>query len=444
MSLPRVLIIGQPFTDNTGGGITLSNLFSGWNKDNLAVACSGYLLTDVINTNICYKYYQLGHKEKKWIFPFNLISRKYPSGLVKLDGRKAKNIAQPAPKLRVKLLKDYFNPLLDFIGLNNIAHSTDLSREFKEFLDEFQPDIVYAQASSRDGVRFCARVQDYLKKPFIFHMMDDWPSTIMDKTLFKTYWQRKLDKELNVLLQHTDLLLTICDEMSREYKRRYGKDSISFHNPTDLNFWRKAQRNDYGLSHKPTILYAGRTGLGINKSLITIAQAIGEANRQLGMELKFVLQTAEKPHWTEKYPWVTHQNLVAYEELPNVFSQADFLVLPYDFSEKSVKYIRISMPTKASEYMVSGTPILIFAPEETAIVKYANEHRWAKVVVHNQVDALVEAIKSLVLNEEDRKHIAQTAIALAESRHDSVTVTKEFQSAIRSLVVSSLNVENEE
>ena len=44
MILPKVLIIGQPFNNDTGGGITLTNLFNGWDRDKLAVACSGYLL----------------------------------------------------------------------------------------------------------------------------------------------------------------------------------------------------------------------------------------------------------------------------------------------------------------------------------------------------------------------------------------------------------------
>jgi hypothetical protein len=41
MPLPKVLIIGQPFNNDTGGGITLSNLFSGWDKDKIAVYIEG-------------------------------------------------------------------------------------------------------------------------------------------------------------------------------------------------------------------------------------------------------------------------------------------------------------------------------------------------------------------------------------------------------------------
>ena len=48
MALPKVLILGQPFNNDTGGGITLSNLFNGWDRDKLAVTCLGYLLLDTI------------------------------------------------------------------------------------------------------------------------------------------------------------------------------------------------------------------------------------------------------------------------------------------------------------------------------------------------------------------------------------------------------------
>ena len=35
---PKILIIGQPFNKNSGGGITMSNLFNGWPNESLAVA----------------------------------------------------------------------------------------------------------------------------------------------------------------------------------------------------------------------------------------------------------------------------------------------------------------------------------------------------------------------------------------------------------------------
>ena len=93
MHLPRVLIVGQPFNNNSGGGITQANLFGGWEKDKIAVVSTVHMFNN-LNTTICDTYYILGDKEYKWIFPFNLLQRKVASGLRKIDDQDTK---QPPP-----------------------------------------------------------------------------------------------------------------------------------------------------------------------------------------------------------------------------------------------------------------------------------------------------------------------------------------------------------
>ncbi|MDB5143488.1 MAG: glycosyl transferase group 1, partial [Mucilaginibacter sp.] len=130
---------------------------------------------------------------------------------------------------------------------------------------------------------------------------------------------------------------------------------------------------------------------------------------------------------------VEHKSFVAYDDLPKVFSGADFLILPYDFSPKSIQFIGYSMPTKATEYMISGTPVIIFAPEQTALVSYAKKHQWAKIVTDNNVTTLSEAITSLIQNKAERQKLAQTAIMLAENNHSLSKVTSEFRNILSSL-----------
>jgi len=434
MYLQKVLIINQPFNNDTGGGITLTNLFAGWERDKLAVACSGYLLKDNIDTTVCNNYYQLGNKEYKWIFPFNYIQGRYTSGVMKFDKKKIQNLTVPKSKFRIKLIMNVFYPVLEYLGLIHTISKTKMSKEFCKWLDDFNPDVIYAQSSSLDGIIFCREIYSYLKKPLIFHMMDDWPTIISSKGPLKKYWQNKIDREFRILLDKASLLMSISYFMAYEYKIRYGKDFITFHNPINIDFWQKNQRNNYELNDNPTILYAGRIGLGISNSLELVARAIKRVNEELKISLKFILQTHEKPLWVNKYDNVVYNSFVSYNDLPKVFSEADFLLLPYDFSEISIKYIKYSMPTKAPEYMVSGTPIIIFAPEVTAVAKYAMEYNWAKVITDDDVSEISGAIKQLIQNKDLREQIAQNAIAIAEKNHNSVTVTNQFKKAILSIV----------
>lgn len=432
MSLPKVLIVNQPFNKNTGGGITLSNLFCNWERKNLAVACLGYLLTEKLDSTPCNNYYQLGSKERKWIFPFNLFSRKYYSGAINIKDKtstKDKVVANKS-KLRVKLIMEYMLPIANYIGFSHFQAKTKLSSEFCKWLDDFNPGIVYIQASSRESILFSIAVHDYLNRPMVFHMMDDWPTLIGVKGTLKKFWKSKIDKEFRLLLDRADLLLGISDYMCEEYKKRYGKIFITFHNPINLDFWKKAQRKNYELPHNPTVLYAGRIGLGIDKSLRNIAKAVTKVNKELHTNVKFVVQAQEAPVWLKNYQNIEYQEFVDYMKLPTIFSKADFLILPYDFSKESMSYIRYSMPTKAPEYMASGTPIIIFSPQDTALVQYAEKHQWAAIVTDDQIDALVEKLTQLLLDKSLREQLAASAKTIAETRHNSKLVTMEFQQMI--------------
>jgi glycosyltransferase involved in cell wall biosynthesis len=131
---------------------------------------------------------------------------------------------------------------------------------------------------------------------------------------------------------------------------------------------------------------------------------------------------------------VQHKPLVPYSELPRVFAEADFLYLPYDFSKESIKFIKYSMPTKAPEYMMSGTPVIILGPAETALVKDAQRGNWAKVITENSVDALAAAIKTLIEDESLRKQITGNAIRIAETNYNAVKIRNEFKEVITSIV----------
>lgn len=434
MILPKVLIVGQSFDKKTGGGITLSNLFEGWDKDKIAVACTPHLIVNSDNY-VCNEYYQLGEKEHRWLFPFNYLQRKFASGPVHFEPSQATTIQKTKKqKFRSKIVDNLFFPFLQITGLIHCFSKTVLSEEFCTWVNDFKPDIIYAQGQDRQRILFTSLLYSYLQKPLVFHMMDDWPLTISDKGIFRKFWQKKIDLELRSVFDKASLLMSISDYMAEAYRVRYNKNFMTFHNPIEIAFWKKKQRTNYEINKNAKILYAGRISLGIEKSLETVAKAIEIVNSKLKSSIKFNLQTNEIPKWINKYECVERAGFVSYGELPGIFSGADFLIIPYDFSRKSINYIRYSMPTKAPEYMISGTPIIIFAPEITAIVKYAKKKEWAWVITENDPSILAHEIENLFRNKKDRQRIAENAINLAIKNHDAVNVRDSFRNSISSLL----------
>jgi glycosyltransferase involved in cell wall biosynthesis len=93
------------------------------------------------------------------------------------------------------------------------------------------------------------------------------------------------------------------------------------------------------------------------------------------------------------------------------------------------------MPTKAPEYMVSGTPIILFAPENTATVKYAKKYDWAQVITENSISEVSLAITNLIENKDLRQRLGRNAIKMAVKNHNSIEVTNQFKKIIQSIAI---------
>ena len=270
----RVLIFGQPFNDFSGGGITLTNLFKGWPKKNIAVAFFAHGLSNV-TTDVCAIYYQLGRDEHKWIFPFNLIQKKFDSGLKTFEESTILSSTHSEKGFRYKLVNNYFYPFLNWIGILHFASKVSISDRLRNWLIEFNPEVLYLQVSTREEIRFANELISFQNWPTIIHIMDDWPSTISNKGPFKKFWARTIDRELKSLFNRVDLRLSISDAMAREYLKRYGQTFLPFHNPIDTDVWLLHSKRDYSLnSEYVKVLYSGRIGIGITESLLEVAAVL--------------------------------------------------------------------------------------------------------------------------------------------------------------------------
>lgn len=428
---PKVLILGQYFDKKSGSGITLTNLFKSWHKNNIAVAAA-----DIYNPDfsVCEKFYRIGDKEIIRGFPFNLKfhAESSKSGIVINDNikRTAKEFI-PQQTSKIESFKDQ---LLFVTGQIHRRRKFQASKDFLSWVNEFSPDIIYTQLSSYELIRFVSEMHLLLGKPLIVHMMDDWPETITTKQkgIFKSFWSYHINGELLQIFKKSALLLSISEAMSEEYLVRYNYNFLPFHNPIDIINWTSGFKKDYSRKDNFVILYAGRVGTGLQNCLIEIALAIKSLISK-GFNIEFHIQATNANFILDelgKFDFVTIKGLAEYNELPDIFTSADLLLLPNDFDNKAISFLKYSMPTKASEYMVSGTPILLYSSSETAITNHALKHDWAFVVSENSKDKIETAISELYENEALRMTIGKKAKEFAIQNYDSEKVRADFKKAI--------------
>src|SRR6185312_9489570 len=423
---PRVLIVGQYFNTNSGGGITMSNLFDGWDKEKIAVAAENI---NNPNFDICNKYYEFGSSENKSQFPFNLnklgLHRK--SGLLNKNEQTVASFAFHGSKK--KSYKSFYENFLSYTGLRHYRHRYEISNQFLNWIEQFSPDIIYSQLSSFDLILFIRDLHEKLQIPIAIHIMDDWPKTICEKGIFKSYWNKVIEREFRNLLSTAKVLMGISESMNKEYQKRYGHNFVPFHNPINIQFWSTSSKKNYELKDKFVILYAGRIGTGVQNCFFEIAEVVSSLILK-GLEIELHIQpTNFNPILNDlvKFNFIKINNTADYKELPKIFAEADLLLLPNDFENTSMSFLRYSMPTKASEYMVSGVPILVYSSIETAVTQHAMKYNWAYVVSEKNKEKLELAIFKIYKCEELRKRLGNAAREYAINNYDSKKIKDQFK-----------------
>ena len=111
------------------------------------------------------------------------------------------------------------------------------------------------------------------------------------------------------------------------------------------------------------------------------------------------------------------KNTMPHSAMPGLLASYDLLFLPLDFDNEAIIFSQYSMPTKVSEYMISGTTILVFADKRTALAKYALNDTWAMVVTENKKSTLAEALNELMTNEELRMKLGTRGKEIAIKKY---------------------------
>ncbi len=413
-------------------GITLSNLFGAWPKgrlymigDKVAVdrsIKSGYCGTYELKVNNYRHKFPLGFAAQLVRLILSFVKRikfsdSYNGNLIKKD---------TSVEARQNKFYDYFFSVFCGLGLDIYFYRQVISAELRKWINDTNPDYFYALLSTRHSILFAQKLVSEFRKPLIIHIMDDWPATIGNKSFFYTFLNRTVNHELKILLQLSHKRIAISELMALEYSKRFGGDWLFFHNPVDVTMWsrKKALKNSGDNNFK--ILYSGRLSTGVSETIKSVSDAVDNLNVSTGYKVSFQIQSDSRPGWIHNYKNTYFSHFISYDLLPDLFSSVDLLLLPYDFDGRSFDFIRLSMPTKVTEYMASGTPILIVAPPDCALSYLASKSDFAHIVNTPSSSKLRDKLLFILESKELREVYSKNALRLVESSFDIKKVQSLF------------------
>jgi len=181
-------------------------------------------------------------------------------------------------------------------------------------------------------------------------------------------------------------------------------------------------------------LYAGRIGIGTYNSFFDLVLAIEELNSEghnINLHIQSFAVEQRFKNGLKRFKFVTFNEFAEYSELPQIFSSYDVLLLPIDFTGNGKAYLKYSMPTKASEFMISGTPILLFCPPGAALYEHAKKYNWAYIISRNDRKEIKKGILELISNKDLRIKISRVAQQYALEHFDSAMVRENFRQVFK-------------
>lgn len=427
MSAPqaRVLFLtSAAFNKTTGGGITFSNLFAGWPKEALAAVHND---TVPVTYETCDKYYRLGEREIcRWGW-----LRYIPLGKPVADATLP--VASATRRgLPFRLLK----AIKSCVFGDAIPETAQLSPELEAWITEFRPTVIYTILGSNAMMDLVEQIRVRFDLPLVVHIMDDWVSVLYQGGIFSFWQRRKKEGLMQRLMDAASSRLAIGDAMAEAYRQRYGQPFEAFQNPVDLLRWRDYAKTDLAVGTPVRVAYIGSifnfAQLDSLADCCAAVQALADEGVAIRLDIYSPLHLAEqyRERLEQGAAIVLHDTLRDDEVFFGTLLAVDILLLPVNFDEYTVTYIRYSMPTKVPAYLAVGTPILAYGPAEVAQIIDAEQTGWGLTVTERDPDALRQALQRLATDMDLRRRLNLRARETAYARHDAEAVRRAFQATL--------------
>jgi len=392
MNYPKVLIYGMSFTPS-GGGITLSGLFRKWPMDSIALVNDLFIHED---TSICSRYYQMGQAFQK------------PEAIGYLP-----SYGKSGKVGKSRYLARYIGKGL--LYLHQLKKKPSLIDDhFMHWVRAFNPDIIYAMVHSIHQIPIIFEMMDVIQRPLVIHMVDDWVQ-LYNSGFLSFLVKKTLNTEITKLVQKSQLCMAISSEMCIEYQRRYHREFFPLHNSVELRSFPSTRGKPWNKHELFQIVFSGTLESYNVSEVLDLCKAVSGLN----VEFHIYGKARDDKYIKEiqKYPCCFYHGYIPHAIVIKSYSEAHLLFLPMTFNKRLLRNVKLSMPTKISEYMLSMTPILLYAHHNTALVRYAESAGWAFIIKRKQVNKLREVVMQLMDNELLRQQMSVKARSIGEQNH---------------------------
>lgn len=383
----KILIISNnPLSNIQHNGKTLASIIKGIRDDNIYQIYLNNAIPDF--SDKCH-YYNISEIEI-----IRAILNKEKCGI---EVKPQKNVSTYNYNAGSKIKKSNLVRLLrELIWKSNIWKN----QKFKKWIENSNVDcILFMAGDSIFAYDICKYVKSIIDVPLTTFITDDYIMPIKSINFISKLRRKLVYKKMKKCIKNSNLLLTISNEMAREYKKIFNKDSLVVRNYSDALNDGENIKNAIN-ENEIKIIYAGGVHFNRWKILSKVGEALNCYNNSKHKNVNLYVYSSQQLsrkilNSFKKYN-IKFCGGVNKDELYRIYQDANILLHVESFDRKSINATRLSFSTKIPEYMSMKKCILAIGPDEVASIKYLKDCAYCINNI-NQIEDKLEKI----LNQDD-------------------------------------------
>ena len=254
-------------------------------------------------------------------------------------------------------------------------------------------------------------------------------TAVHDGSLLKKITEKQFMSTVHRTMKRAECILCMCDEMRDRYRELFKKQTYTIYTGAIERDIRRKEKE------KPMISYVGYLGGNRHKSLIELGNAISKLRLAYGPDAIEVYSNEKRPQIVaelQKCPGIRFHGEADPGKAAEVIEDSDYVVHIEGFDPKSRKAVRYSISTKIADYLMNGSCIIAYGPEEVASMRYLSDNGAAVVITTGEL--LGEKLAEIFADQKKRESIVKNARLLAHKNHELKKVSERINKILHRAV----------
>ena len=413
----NVLVITDVlWRDDNGVGNSYSNIFNGIESASFANICCQCGRSENNVSKVCFQI-------SETTLVKNLNNRQISSGNVEKKDTATSNTVSKENRFLVKIKK---SRLQIFFWLRNFIWKIGKwkSKELREFIDDFKPDIIFAQVQDKMYLNNLVRyVKDYTNKPLFLYAWDDVYS-LKQFSFSPLFWIDRFFQRRSIrkLVKKCEILYTISEEQKLEYAKTLKAHTELLYKGYDFND--DTLKVDKQVNSPIKILYTGNLYSGRYKTLKKFCKElnfINQSGQVANLEIYSATPLSKKQK--EKLNYINSScflGKVSEKEVQDLQQKADVLLHIEPFSLKGSLLCRLSFSTKLVDYFYNRKCVFALGHKRCSSIKYLK--RYDAAIVVDKLNDVKSILKDLLSDTEVLQTYKQKAYKCGYNNHQITNI----------------------